>query len=110
MAPEQIEGRDADPRSDLFAFGCVVYEMLTGRKAFEGTTHASVIGAILHVEPPPLSTILPLTPIGLDRVVAKCLLKDADDRWQSARDLGDELKWIAEPRAAMRVGQSRPCR
>ena len=92
MAPEQIEGRDADARTDLFAFGCVVYEMLTGRKAFEGTTPASVIGAIMHVEPPPLSTILPIAPIGLDRIVTKCLLKDADDRWQSARDLGDELQ------------------
>src|SRR5260221_7194480 len=95
MAPEQIEGRDADARSDLFAFGCVLYEMLTGRKAFEGKSHASLIGAIMHAEPQPLSTVSPTIPPPLDRIVTKCLAKDPDARWQSARDLVDELKWIA---------------
>ncbi len=96
MAPEQIEGQDADARTDLFAFGCVIYETLTGRKAFEGRTKASVIAAIMHVEPPPVSAIQPITPRALDRVMKKCLAKDPNDRWQSARDLSDELKWIAE--------------
>ena len=100
MAPEQIEGEDADARTDLFAFGCMIYETLTGRKAFEGTTHASVIAAIMHVEPPPVSTIQPISPRALDRVVKKCLAKDPNDRWQSARDLSDELKWIAESSVA----------
>ncbi len=97
MAPEQIEGHEADSRTDLFAFGCLLYEMLTGQKAFQGKTHASLIAAIMHVDPPLVSTIQPITPRALDRVVKKCLAKDADDRWQSARDLRDELKWIAEP-------------
>jgi serine/threonine-protein kinase len=99
MAPEQVEGGDADARTDVFAFGCLVYEMLTGRKAFEGATHASVIAAIMHAEPPRVSTILPITPFGLDRVIAKCLAKDPDERWQTASDLADELKWIAQPGA-----------
>jgi hypothetical protein len=99
MAPEQIEGHETDARTDLFAFGCLLYEMLTGQKAFEGKTHASLIAAIMHVEPPLVSTIQPITPRALDRVVKKCLAKEADDRWQTARDLRDELKWIAEPGA-----------
>jgi serine/threonine protein kinase len=99
MAPEQIEGHEADARTDLFAFGCVIYEMLTGQKAFEGNTHASLIAAIMQVEPPLVSAIRPLTPRALDRVVKKCLAKAADDRWQTARDLRDELEWIAEPGA-----------
>ena len=96
MAPEQIEGHDADARTDIFAFGCVLYEMLSGRKAFEGKSHASLIGAIMHAEPPPLQTAAPLAPAALDRLVRKCLAKDPDARWQSARDLVDELKWIAD--------------
>jgi serine/threonine-protein kinase len=98
MAPEQVEGNieQIDGRTDIFAFGAVVYEMTTGKKAFEGKTSASVIGAILHVEPPPISSLQPLTPPALDRVVKKCLAKDPDDRWQNAKDLCDELKWIAE--------------
>ena len=96
MAPEQIEGQEADARTDIFAFGAVLYEMLAGRKAFEGKSHASLIGAIMHAEPPPVSTLQPLTPPTLDRLVRKCLAKDPDERWQSAKDLHDELKWIAE--------------
>jgi Tol biopolymer transport system component/predicted Ser/Thr protein kinase len=96
MAPEQLEGQDADARTDLFAFGALVYEMLTGKKAFEGKSHASLIAAILDHDPPPISTIQPLTPLALDRVVKKCLAKEPDERWQSAKDLHDELTWIAE--------------
>ena len=95
MAPEQVEGKEADARSDLFAFGAVVYEMLTGRKSFEGKSQASVIAAILQHELPPVSTIQPLTPPMLDRVVKRCLAKHPDRRWQSANDLHDELQWIA---------------
>jgi serine/threonine-protein kinase len=96
MAPEQIEGIEADARADIFAFGCVLFEMLTGRKAFEGKTRASLIGAILKDEPPPVSQVQPLAPAALNRIVATCLAKEPDDRWQSARDLMRELKWAAD--------------
>jgi eukaryotic-like serine/threonine-protein kinase len=96
MAPEQIEGIEADARTDIFAFGCVLFEMLTGKKAFEGKTRASLIGAILKDEPPPVSQITPLAPASLNRIVATCLAKEPDDRWQTARDLMRELKWVAE--------------
>jgi serine/threonine protein kinase len=96
MAPEQLEGREADTRSDLFAFGAVVYEMVTGRRAFSGESQASVIAAILEHDPPSVSASQPLIPPALDRIVKKCLVKDPEDRWQTARDLVGELKWIAE--------------
>jgi serine/threonine protein kinase len=96
MAPEQLEGREADARTDIFAFGAVLYEMLTGKMAFEGKNQASLIGAILHIDPPPVTALRPLLPPFLDRVVKKCLSKDPDHRWQTARDLSDELKWISE--------------
>jgi Tol biopolymer transport system component len=96
MAPEQLEGREADNRTDIFAFGAVVYEMITGRKAFLGQSHASLISAIMSSAPAPVSTLQALTPAALDRLVATCLAKDPDDRWQSARDLSHELRWVAE--------------
>jgi len=96
MAPEQLEGQEADARTDIFAFGAVVYEMATAKKAFTGKSQASLIGAILRDEPPTISTSQSMTPPALDRVVKTCLAKDPDDRWQSARDLTQELKWIAE--------------
>jgi serine/threonine-protein kinase len=96
MAPEQIEGADADPRTDIFSLGTVLYEMVTGRKAFEGKTPASVIGAILRDQPPPVAAHLPHAPRTLDRVIATCLAKDPADRWQSARDLRRELQWVAD--------------
>ena len=112
MAPEQLEGREADARSDLFAFGAVLYEMVTGRRAFVGESQASVIAAILDHDPPPISTLQPLAPPPLDRVVTKCLAKDPEDRWQTARDLVDELKWIADVAASpdATVRRSRPRR
>jgi Tol biopolymer transport system component len=95
MAPEQLEGREADARSDIFAFGAVLHEMVAGRKAFEGSSSASVIAAILTTEPPRLSALAPGTPAALERAVTRCLAKDPDARWQSARDLELELDWIA---------------
>ncbi|SPF48854.1 Serine/threonine protein kinase [Candidatus Sulfopaludibacter sp. SbA4] len=96
MSPEQLQGREADARSDIFAFGLVLYEMLTGKHAFEGASHASLIGAILHTEPPPVSTVVPVAPPALERLIRRCLAKDPDNRWQSARDIAGELQWIAE--------------
>ncbi len=98
MAPEQVEGKqnEIDARTDIFAFGAVVYEMATGRKAFEGKSSASVMAAIMISNPPPMSSLQPVTPLALDRIVKKCLAKDPEERWQSARDVTDELKWIAE--------------
>jgi eukaryotic-like serine/threonine-protein kinase len=96
MAPEQFEGRQADARSDLFGFGAIVYETVTGRRAFVGESQASVIAAILEHTPPPVSTFQPLVPPALDRIVKKCLAKDPEARWQTVRDLVDELKWIRE--------------
>jgi serine/threonine-protein kinase len=100
MAPEQIEGLEADARTDIFAFGAVLHEMLTGKRAFEGKTRASLIGAILKDEPLPVSQVQALAPTSLDRIVATCLAKDPEDRWQSARDLVRELKWVSTERAA----------
>ncbi len=96
MAPEQLEGKEVDACTDIFAFGAVLYEIATGKRAFEGKTQASVIGAIMSSDPPPISSLQPMTPPALDRVTKKCLRKDPDERWQSARDVTDELKWIAE--------------
>ncbi|MGH9492021.1 MAG: protein kinase domain-containing protein, partial [Terriglobales bacterium] len=96
MAPEQLEGREADARTDLFALGMVVYEAATGRPAFMGKTKASLIASILSSEPPALTTLQPMTPPALDRVVKICLAKDPDERWQTAHDLNLQLRWILE--------------
>jgi eukaryotic-like serine/threonine-protein kinase len=106
MAPEQLEGKEADRRSDIFAFGAVLYEMATGRKAFSGASQASLISAIMQNDPPPLSSVQPMSPPALDRVLKKCLAKDPEDRWQNAADLGSELKWIGE--SGSQVGVSAP--
>ena len=96
MAPEQLEGAEADARTDIFAFGVVLYEMASGKRAFEGKTKTSLIAAIVNGQPEPLRQIQPLTPPALEHVIAKCLSKDQDDRWQSAHDIAEELKWIRE--------------
>ena len=96
MAPEQFEGVEADPRTDIFALGALLYEMATARRAFEGKSKTSLIAAILSAQPPPISSVQPVMPPALDHVVRKCLEKDPDDRWQSAHDVASELRWIAE--------------
>jgi serine/threonine protein kinase len=93
MAPEQLQGKEADARPDIFSFGCLFYEMLTGKRAFDGSDPASVIAAILERPSPPL-LVASSTP-ALEHVLQKCLAKDRDQRWQSARDLRVELAWIA---------------
>ena len=96
MAPEQLEGQEADARTDVLAFGTLVYEMVTGERTFTEKSQASLIGAILEREPAPISGLQPMSPPALERVVKKCLVKDPEGRWQSARDLHDELAWIAQ--------------
>ncbi len=107
MAPEQIEGKDADQRSDLFAFGAILYEMTTGTRAFEGGSAASVMAAILAHEPPAMRTRQPLSPPLLDRLVSQCLAKNPDERWQNAGDVMRELTWIAETRDEVSVPAGR---
>jgi len=96
MAPEQLHGQEADARADIFSFGAVLYEMATGRKAFEARSQASLIGAILHTEPPAISSVQADVPRPLDHLVTRCLAKNPEERWQAAHDLMLELKWIAE--------------
>src|SRR6516165_6133301 len=92
MSPEQVEGKELDVRSDIFSLGAVLYEMLTGRKAFEGKSQLSVASAILEKEPAPISSLKPMTPLSLNHSIKKCLSKSPEDRWQSASDLASELK------------------
>ena len=106
MAPEQLEGREADVRTDIFAFGAVLYEMATGRKAFSGKSQASLISSIMSSEPPSIGMLAPMAPPALDRVVRTCLAKDPEDRWQSAHDLKSELAWIAQ--AGSQAGVAAP--
>jgi Tol biopolymer transport system component len=96
MSPEQVEGKEVDGRSDIFSLGAVLYEMVTGNRAFEGKSQLSVASAILEKEPAPISSVKPMTPAPLDRALRRCLAKDPEERWQSARDLALELKSIAE--------------
>ena len=96
MSPEQIEGKELDGRSDIFSLGAVLYEMLTGQRAFQGKSQLSVASAILEKEPPPISTVKPLTTPSLDHALRRCLAKDPEERWQTARDIAIELKWIAD--------------
>src|SRR5512132_1859550 len=106
MAPEQLEGREADARTDIFAFGAVLYEMATGQKAFAGTSQASLISAIMKEEPAPIAALAPMTPPSLERVVKTCLAKDPEERWQSAHDIKSELAWIAQ--AGSQAGVAAP--
>ncbi|MGB9070069.1 MAG: protein kinase [Candidatus Acidiferrales bacterium] len=96
MSPEQLEGKEADARSDIFALGAVLYEMVTGKRPFDGKSQISVASAILEKNPEPISAIQPLTPPSLERIVKTCLEKNPDDRFQSARDARLELKWTSE--------------
>lgn len=96
MAPEQLEGAEADTRTDIFAFGAVLYEMATGRRAFEGKSRASLIASIMTSQPRPIQELQPMTPPALDHLVRSCLAKDADERIQTAHDVKLQLKWIAE--------------
>jgi Tol biopolymer transport system component len=99
MAPEQLEGTEADARTDIFALGTVLYEMATGKRAFDGKTKTSLIAAIVSSEPPPIASMRTMSPAMLDRIVRKCMEKDPDDRWQSAYDVASELRWIEEEQA-----------
>ncbi len=110
MAPEQIEGHVVDARTDIFALGCVLYELLTGQKAFDGKTPSSVMAAILATEPRPLKDLQPLTPASLERTIKRCLAKDPDERWQTARDLRAELEWIGASSAASSERAAAPTR
>jgi Tol biopolymer transport system component len=107
MAPEQLEGKSLDARTDIFAFGAVLYEMATGRRAFEGETSAMLAAAILRTEPPPVSEIRPELPTALDHVVADCLAKNPEERWQRARDVALELRWIQRMASAPGGASSR---
>src|SRR6185503_3316790 len=109
MAPELLEGKTADARTDIFAFGTLIYEMATGRKAFEGKSQASLIASILTEHPPPISSsrtssIPDAALFALDHVVERCLAKNPDERWQSARDVKLELDWILQGRSPARSG------
>jgi len=106
MAPEQIEGGDVDARTDIWAFGCVVYEILTGRRPFEGKSQMSVMGAILERDPPSIGDLQPIAPPALARLVRTCLAKAPDDRFQSAHDLCLQLQWIQDGGSA--VGLAAP--
>jgi eukaryotic-like serine/threonine-protein kinase len=98
MSPEQVEGKEADARADIFAFGCILYEMVTGRRAFMGKSVSSVMAAVLATEPQPLSELVPVTPPALAAIVARCLAKDPDERWQSAADVAAALELVAAGR------------
>jgi eukaryotic-like serine/threonine-protein kinase len=100
MSPEQVEGQEADQRSDIFSFGAVLYEMATGKRAFEGKSQLSVASAILEKEPEPISATLPLAPPALQHVVQGALAKDPESRWQSAADIARQLRWISSPESS----------
>jgi eukaryotic-like serine/threonine-protein kinase len=110
MAPEQVEGKPADARTDLWALGAILYEMLTGKRAFAGDSAASLIGNIMNAEPPAVAGLQPLTPPSVDRLVRRCLAKAPDDRWDSAHDVADELRWMQETSGVATVTGVRPRR
>jgi len=95
MAPEVLQGQEADARSDIFSFGAVLYEMVTGKRAFEGKSQISVASAILDRDPEPIAKVQPMAPAALDHVVSDCLAKDPEARWQNAADVARQLRWVA---------------
>jgi eukaryotic-like serine/threonine-protein kinase len=110
MAPEQLEGKTTDARTDIFALGCLLYEMCTGHKAFSGSSQASLISSIMKEDPAPISNRTPMSPASLDVVVKTCLAKDPEDRWQTARDVAIQLEAIRDDRSSPRpiaVGRQR---
>lgn len=110
MAPEQLEGKAPDPRSDIFAFGLVLYEMLTGKRAFNGPTQASVIASILKEQPQPVHELQPLTTTGLERVLQTCLEKDPEKRWQTAREVKHALQWMSQQTPAAAATPAAPAK
>jgi eukaryotic-like serine/threonine-protein kinase len=106
MAPEQLEGTEADARTDIFALGTLLYEMASGKRAFKGESRTSLIAAIVSSQPESISTVAPMSPPALDHVIRRCLEKDPDDRWQSAQDVASELQWISE--AGSQAGVAAP--
>jgi eukaryotic-like serine/threonine-protein kinase len=108
MSPEQVEGKEADARGDIFALGAVLYEMITGKRAFEGKTTASTIAAILAADPPPISTVQPLSTTPLEATVKSCLAKDPDERLQTVHDVKLQLKWIQESASSPRATSAAP--
>ena len=108
MAPEQIEGKEADARSDIFAFGAVLYEMVAGKRPFSGKSQISMASSILESDPAPISGIKPNTPAAFEHVVATCLQKNPEERYQSAQDIKLELQWIAADRSAPAVATATP--
>jgi Tol biopolymer transport system component len=107
MAPEQLDGRDVDTRADVFAFGAVLYEMVTGLKAFEAESPARVLSAILRDEPTRVSTLVPITPTGLDELTHTCLAKDPNERWQGMGDVARQLRWLQSALSSARSGTVR---
>ncbi len=101
MSPEQVQGKEVDGRSDIFSLGAVLYEMVTGKRAFEGKSQLSVAASILENEPPPIRSVKPMTSPVLDHAIVCCLAKNPENRWQTARDLALELKWVAEAQTGM---------
>ncbi len=108
MAPEQLQGSDVDARADIFAFGAMLHEMVTGQRAFTGSSQASLIGAILHFEPPRVTQVAPGAPPALDRLISVCLAKDPADRWSSASDVLLQLKGLADSAPSASVWRPLP--
>jgi serine/threonine-protein kinase len=110
MSPEQIEGKELDGRSDIFSLGALLYEMVTGQRAFQGKSQLSVASAILEKDPTPISAVKPLTPLSLDHAIRRCFAKDPEERWQTARDLALEIKWLAESSSHPSLPSTAPAR
>jgi serine/threonine protein kinase len=104
MSPEQVEGKETDARSDIFSWGAVLYELITGKKAFEGKSTVSAMAVAPRDSPAQITALVPVTPPGLERIVKRCLQKDPDDRWLTARDLKDALEDLGAGEVAAPAG------